>query len=452
MELQDITAKALRLAKKGASEAEAYSAKANVVSVYVDDSKIKSVETRKDSGVAMRVISDGRVGSATSKVADETDVMQCVETALGAASLSPKDPIFKHFPYPAKSTVKPKGPDSEIIELESEDLVGLVKDVVSVATQGKKVKVPNGVFRAAFVETWLSNSSGVETGRKNTMLFVHATAMTTGGKTGEGDETHFSPDLAGLVPDALGKALRDGAISSSKRRSFHGKKTVEVLVPPHELAEMFHGSIDFALNAENVNRRRSPWAGKFGKACADASITLIDDPADPRGVMCSGHDDEGSPSGVRPLVEKGVLKGFMYDAYNAAMSSKPTTGNGLRRSPIEPMGHYHFPVRIGPMNLVMKSGKKSVDELVEEVDDGLLIQKFSAPDVHPITGAFALEVRCGHLIEKGEIKGTVSHCLLTGNMFEALMNVNGVANDAVVYNSHIVPTLRFGGQELVGSD
>ena len=452
MELQDITAKALKLAKKGASEAEAYSAQATVISVYVDDSAIKSVETRKDSGLAMRVINNGRVGSATSKIADETDVRQCVATALDAASLSPKDPIFKHFPYPTKSSVKPKGPDPEIVELESEDLVGLVKDVVSAATQGKKVKVPNGVFRAALVETWLSNSNGVETGRKNTMLFVHATAMTVGGKTGEGDETSFSPSLAGLDPDAFGRSLKEGAISSAKRQAFKGKRTVEVLIPPHELAEMFHGSVDFALNAENVNRRRSSWASKLGKACADASITLTEDPSDPRGVMCSGHDDEGSPTGVRSLVEKGVLKGFMYDAYNAAMSSTSSTGNGLRRSPIEPMGHYHIPVRIGPMNLVMRPGKKSVDELVEEVDEGLLIQKFSAPDVHPITGAFALEVRCGHLIEKGELKGTISHCLLTGNMFEALMNINGVANDAVFFNSHIMPTVRFGGQELVGSD
>ncbi len=452
MELQDITAKALKLAEKGGVEAEAYSARANVISVYVDDSLIKSVETRRDAGLGMRVIKGGRVGSATSKVAEDADVEQCVRTALDAADLAPKDPIFKHFPYPAKATVRAKAPDSEIVELESEDLVGLVKDVVSAATDGNKAKVPNGIFRAALVETWLSNSNGVESGRKNTMLFVHATAMTTGSTPGEGDEGFYSPSLAGLDPEAFGRLLKEGAIASSKRRSFKGKKTVEVLIPPHETAEMFVGSVDFALNAENVNRRRSPWAGKVGKACAEPSITITEDPSDPRGVMCSGHDDEGSPSSVRPLIQKGVLKGFMYDAYNAAMSQTSSTGNGLRRSPAEPMGHYHMPVRIGPMNLVMRPGGKSVDELVEETDHGILIQKFSAPDVHPITGSFALEVRCGHLIEKGELKGTVSHCLLTGNMFEALKSVSGVANDQVVYHSHVLPTIRFAAQELVGSD
>jgi PmbA protein len=452
MELQDITSKALRIAKKAAVEAEAYSAQATVVTVYIDDSAIKCIETRKDAGLGMRVIKDSRVGSSTSKVADDSDVVRCVETALSASALSPKDPVFRHFPYPARSNVKIKGPDPEIVELESEDLVGLVKGVVSTAIKGKKVKIPNGVFRAALVETWLSNSNGVETGRKNTMLYAHATAMTTDTKKGEGEEAVFSQSLAGLDAESMGISLKEGALASAHRRSLKGRKTVEVLIPPHELGEMFHGSVDFALNAENVNRRRSPWAGKVGKPCADPSITLVEDPSDPRGVMCSGHDDEGNPSSVRALVDKGVLKGFMCDEYNAAISSASSTGNGLRRSPVEPMGHYHMPVRINPMNLAMRPGRKSVEDLVEEVDQGILIQKFSSPNVHPITGAFALEVRCGHLIEKGEIKGTVSHCLLTGNMFEALMSVNGVGSDSVMCNAHVMSTVRFGGQELVGSD
>jgi predicted Zn-dependent protease len=81
----------------------------------------------------------------------------------------------------------------------------------------------------------------------------------------------------------------------------------------------------------------------------------------------------------------------------------------------------------------------------------VLIERLAYPEVNPITGAFGLEVRCGHMIKKGKIVQTVDRALLVGNMFEALRNVREVANDSTVFKSCIVPTVSFDGIELVGS-
>jgi len=453
MDLKDIAAIAIKTAKgEGAEEAEAYVSRSKAITVYVDDSRIKSVESRTDLGLGMRTMKDQRVGQSASFISADVDVRSCASSAVRSSVLVPQDRIFKHFPYPQRSQRQFNSVDRDIIDLDGEELADLVMSMVSSATAGHKVKVPNGLVRVSLVEAWLSNSNGTEVQRRNTGLYLHVTSMCTGGKRGEGAELFFSSRLGQFQPDALGRGLRTKALAASKARSFKGKRKMDVLVPPHELSELFHGSVDYALSAENVNRRRSPWMGKIGQACAESQVTLIDDPFDGRGLLGSAYDDEGTPTRRKVLVESGVLRGYLNDSYNAAMSSSEGTGNGLRRSTIEPMGQYQMPVHISPLNLIMSPGSKKVEALVDEIDEGILVQKFSSPDVHPITGAFALEVRCAHLVKKGEFEGTIDHCLLTGNMFEALMNVRGVARDQVVSGPHILPTVCFSGLELVGSE
>jgi PmbA protein len=168
-------------------------------------------------------------------------------------------------------------------------------------------------------------------------------------------------------------------------------------------------------------------------------------------MLSSPYDDEGVPTKRKPLVKDGVLKGFLYDLYNSHFSSTVSTGNGLRRSSSEAVGNYQLGVSIAPVCLVVKPGTRSVESMVEGMDEGLVVEKVASADVHPITGDFGLEVRCGHLVEKGEVKGTVKHCLLSGNMFRALGQIGEIANDATVSRNLILPSMRFDSFELIGS-
>ena len=95
---------------------------------------------------------------------------------------------------------------------------------------------------------------------------------------------------------------------------------------------MFKTSVGFSVDSENVNRMRSAWAGKMGKDVASPSISIVDDPTDPRGILSASFDDEGTPTSKRPIVENGVLRSILFDGYNAAMAGVRSTGNGLRRT------------------------------------------------------------------------------------------------------------------------
>ncbi len=451
MRLLDVAQEALKGAKgEGAAEAEAYVTSARSVSVYIDDSRLKSVEVRTDIGVSVRVIKDMRVGQSSRSVTAVGEAGGCGREAARVSRRVPKDPVFKHFPYPQKAKVADAGTDN-FASLEPEELAHRVRDVVHAATAGKKTTVPKGLARAYYVEGLVVNSNGVHAPRKTSGVYMHFTAMTLGSARGEGEEYHFGTDLKGFDAGSMGKAVKRKALDASRAKAFKGTMKADVLLQPQELSELLRGSIAFALNAENVNRKRSPWIGQIGREVASPSLTVEDDPSNAAGILSSPFDDEGVPSTKKMMLESGVLRSFANDHYNALLTQASATGNGIRRSAMEPMYQYSTPLRIAPMCAIVSPGDKRPDEIVAEMDRGLVVQKFSAPEVQPITGAMALEVRCAHVVNKGEIVGAIDHCLLTGNMYEALRRISHVGSDVTDSAGMLLPSLCVGGLELVGS-
>ena len=452
MDIDEIVGPAIRAARsEGADEAEAYAVQAHTWSAYVDDSKIKSVEEKRDLGIAIRVIREGRVGQSTSVVASMADVESCVRSAVRVSRLIPSDPVFKHFPSSERPGVWARCSDQNVHELDNQELVSILKDVVKAAHEPGKVKVPNGILRAGRVQARTTNTNGVDVCRDSTLVYMHVTSMTEGDRPGEGTEVFYSPRIRELEPGAIGKRLKEKAKAASKAEAFSGRSTLDVIIDPNELAEMMQGSVLFALSMENVNRRRSGWVSKVGEQVASKGFDLVDDPGDERGMLSTPFDDEGVPTRRKELIKDGVLRGFVNDSYNSYLSGQPMTGNGLRRSPIEPLGQWRIPVGVGGVNVVLRKGDKSVDDIVSATDKGLLVEKFAAPNVHPLTGGFGLEVRCGHLIQNGRISKTIKHCLAVGNMFDALKRVRHIGNDATTTFNCILPSVSFADIELAGS-
>jgi PmbA protein len=452
MELGEIVEAARAAAKQeGASQVEVFAATCDNLSVYVDDSKIKSVEQKRDIGAAVRIIKGRKVGQSASSCASSEDARACAVRAVSTSSLLPRDPVFTQFPAAAKGSGTPRTWDDAVAAFDAEQLKAIAMEAISTAAEGGGMRVPNGLIRTAAIQTMVWNSNGVEVGRSNTLLHLHMTSMTKGKNPGEGVAKFDSPSLKALDPTALGQELRRKAQVARSARAYKGHANMTVLIPPDELAELIEGSIGFTISAENVNRRRSAWAAKMGATVASKSLTVEDDPFHKSGPRSMAFDDEGVPTTRKKIIDKGVLSSFVNDSYNALKSKVHGTGNGLRCGNLETLGHYMTPVQSEPINLVITAGRKSVDQIIASLDEGLVIEHFAAPDVHPITGAFGLEVRSASLVKNGEATEAINHALLTGNMFQALQKVVAVANDVRTLRSSVLPSIAFGGLELVGA-
>ena len=451
MDLERITKKSVhKILEEGAKEAESYLVRVRSLTAYIDDDRVKNLEEKLDQGISVRVLLNGKMGQSSSTYHTTRDLEECGAKAVALAKLSRPDPYFKRFPGFSQPVGHVDVRQEDAAMATTFDLRSKVEEIVEAA--GEDVKVPRGLLRVALLERALTNSNGATFHEMGTLVYAHFTSMTKGADPGEGCECHYSSGLSSLDTRAMGERLSRKAKDAQGAEHFKGKMTGPVILPPDELAEMLLTSVGYSLDGENALRHRSPWADMLNKEVGNELVNLRDQPWDPRSALSCCYDDEGSPTRERPLVERGTLKTLLYDSYHAQMGNVAATGNYLRRDPSDALNLYRRGGTTLPVNLAWRPGSQSVEDMISDMKEGLVIEKLAAPDVNSVTGGFALEVRCAKMVRDGTVVGHVDQCLLVGNFYQALKRVGAVGNDVAVHRNCIIPSVRFDGLEIVGSE
>ena len=161
-------------------------------------------------------------------------------------------------------------------------------------------------------------------------------------------------------------------------------------------------------------------------------------------------DDEGVPTQKTSIIEKGVLKSYIFDSYSAYQLEMQSTGNGIRRIARELAGRFTIPAACAGSTMEVKPSSKSVDEVIGEVKRGVYVEHFAWPLVDPMSGTFSNEIRNARIIENGELGAPIKYALWVGNLYESIKGDVMVANDPEVHDKRVVPTIAFPGTEIVG--
>ena len=425
----------------GYGQSEVYVSEAVVHTVYIDNSRISNIETKKDSGMMVRIMDGRRQGKASVSLARDSAPDECLRMAESVLRYSPEEDDLKGFVHPAKGrSGSPDVWDRRVEDITPEDLRELAKAVIDSCG----VQIPRAQIRVSTNEGVTMNSNGVDVSHRSTLVYGHFTSMTVKDHPGEGMETYHGTHLD-LDPAAIGASLTRKAENAAVCTEFKGHEELTMILPPSELGDMITSSVGEAVNGENVMYGRSHWKDSVGSQVASGCLDIVDDPTVRAPLSCV-YDDEGMPTERRPIIEKGVLRSFMRDSFCG-----DSTGNGMRRSSVEAQGAYERTPIIKPLNMVVAPGRYDPEEIIRQTDRGILVEKFAWPEADGLTGRFGLNVRCGHIIRNGEIVGTVNNALLMGNMLEAVNRIEMIGNDPKHMGVISVPTMSFSGTELVGN-
>ncbi|RLB05753.1 MAG: TldD/PmbA family protein [Deltaproteobacteria bacterium] len=185
---------------------------------------------------------------------------------------------------------------------------------------------------------------------------------------------------------------------------------------------MIHEAVGHGLEADLAQEGLSVYSGKIGETVASPLITVIDDATLPYKRGSYGIDDEGTPARCNVLVEKGVLKGYMYDRLTALKDGRESTGNGRRES-------YRYRPIPRMSNTYIAPGETDPATILKETDRGLFVKKMGGGQVDTVSGNFVFEVSEGYKIENGEMAEPVRGAVLTGNGPEVLRIIDRVGND-----------------------
>jgi TldD protein len=198
--------------------------------------------------------------------------------------------------------------------------------------------------------------------------------------------------------------------------------TMTVLLSGKAGGTMVHEAIGHGLEADLAQNRLSVYSDCIGKQVASPAITVIDDGTIPHLRGSFNFDDEGVPARHNVLVDKGVLKGYMYDRLSAMKDNVSSTGNGRRQS------YQHHPIP-RMTNTLIAPGEDDPQHMLASVDRGLLITALGGGQVNTVNGDFVFEVNEGYLIERGEQTYPLRGATLTGNGPQILNQVQAVGND-----------------------
>jgi PmbA protein len=210
----------------------------------------------------------------------------------------------------------------------------------------------------------------------------------------------------------------------------------EMLLTPAAIKEMIEEVISHSINSDAVQKKSSHFAGKIGRKVASDLLSVEDDATNVEGLGASSFDREGVPHRRNDVIERGVLKKFLYNIYTAKKDSVRSTGNAS--------GSTSSPPSVSTTNFVVRPGRSSLDTLVSEIKNGIIISRFSG-NVNPVNGDFSGVVKGGRLVKNGTVQHAVKEVMVAGNVFEALRRLNGVSKERKVIYDSILPYMRFDG-------
>ncbi|HXF95974.1 MAG TPA: TldD/PmbA family protein [Gemmatimonadales bacterium] len=329
-----------------------------------------------------------RVASVSTNRFDDAGLRRAVDTSERLARLAPENPELMPLLGPQQYAEIPAF-SRATAELDAARRADTVRAALEVTDRA-------GLVAAGFVErlagaSAVANSAGLFAYHASTAA-VHTLTVRTPDWAGSGWAGTAHNDWRRVTP---GGALAERA--ARKARESREPVTLEpgkytVVLEPTAAGNLLR-LLAFALNARQADEGRSFFSkrgggNKIGEQVVDRRVTILSDPADPD-LLLAPYTGEGLPVERTVWIENGVVRNLVYDRFWADRQ-------GVKPVPF-------------PGGFKMLGGEATLDELVAQVDRGVLVTRFwYIRGVDPRTVLYTGLTRDGvFLIENGRVTRAV---------------------------------------------
>jgi len=435
--LYELVGSALREAEHlGATQAEIYLQLINKLEIKIERGAVRAISKSQDAGCGIRSVIGKRTGYSFITTLGKDGVFQTVHDSISVARSSIPDEQFVALPSYSGSYPTVKGLyDERVAELTAEDAAELMMRGISACREvsGSEKSFISGLISATSSTTVIMNSLGLNCHNQRTKMMLDLTAV-----IGEGDqqcsswEEVISCRLQHIEPEAIGRAAAERALSLRGAKTIQGGD-MQLILAPQAMGKLLEGGLVPAVNAREVQDGKSYLVNSLGSTIAPSLLDIVDDALVESGVGSRSFDGEGSPSKRTAIVDSGILTSFLHDSYSSSRAQAENTSNASRSS------YQHLPV-ISQSNLIVSPGHGSHDDLVKEIDEGVLC-RLTIDTPNMVTGELSAMVMEGFYIRSGEIQHALKNTLFGTTMQNLLKNISIIGSDVEWRGSVITPSL-----------
>jgi PmbA protein len=427
----------------GGEEVEAYVSRNRETTARARKGAVETLEQATSGGVGVRVVVDGKQGFAYVGSLDPAAIASALDDA--------RDNAVHGTPDDANGLAVPDGVGPAFEPVVDDDLLALDaagKVELALAVEAALIGVPRvdsatlAEFSDSYSEKAIVTTTGIRVTDRATGCSVVAEALAIdGAERHEAFAFDSSRRLALLDIEGTGRLAGERAAALIGSRKPESRRTTIVLDP--RMAAALLGIMGSTLNGETVLKGRSLFADRVGESVAVPAFTLVDDPTDPN-AMSSTYDGEGLASRRTPLIEDGVLQGFLYASWSARKAKTASTASAAR-------GYSSTP-SVSARALQLTAGSLSEDDLLRSVGDAVYVQSMSGlhSGVNPVSGDFSVGMT-GRLIKDGELADPIREATIASTLQRMLLDVVAVGDTVHWRGSTGAPMIAIEGVSLGGS-
>lgn len=170
---------------------------------------------------------------------------------------------------------------------------------------------------------------------------------------------------------------------------------------------------DFMVGDESM---KEEWA--IGKQIAKPLLTIIDDGSE-LGNGYTPYDDEGTKCRKNYIIKDGLLRGRLHSSQTAAILEEGVTGNARA------MNFEYEPI-VRMTTTYIAKGNRPLKDIIGEINRGIYVDTIKHGSG---MSTFTIAPSRAYKIENGKITNPVKVSVVTGNVFEALNEVDAISEE-----------------------
>ena len=430
----------------GIEAAEVYTASNDSFKAMCHDGEVVNYAVASRGGLSLRGLYKGKMGYAATEADDEEAVAQLVNGVLESAELVEDDSVQEIYrgdaAYPQIDNYAPAL--DAVTEKQKLDLLLNMEKLALNCGDPRVKQVGYNLVSTTSAGTRIVNTYGLNLSQRDNIAVAYLSVVAKDGdRVATGNGIGWGRDFAALDAGKIAKEAIEEALFYLNAAPVPSG-SYRVIIDRRCMPDLLSTFADI-FSADAAQKGLSLLAGREGEMIAAECVTLMDDPHMEGGLASSGFDSEGVATQVKAVIENGRLTTLLHNLKTARKANVRSTGNASKSG-------YSAPIGVSPSNFYFKPGVKSLDELMADMGNGLVITEVSGlhAGANAVSGDFSLLSK-GYTVENGKKGRAVEQITVAGNFYTLLRNIRAFGSDLEFVGSPVgSPSVDVGEMNIAG--